>query len=141
MGDLIEKVRKYMTDKPEFRQQNKNYLRYEMKTLSQEDLIDELKSMNLEELRYAQGAGVPGHANLICMQLIARRQKEYNNFMKEQSKRKIDEVEAEKELSLTTQVSTEEKDKWEEPGEDAEETSESVEDSFSAFEAGREGDR
>ena len=52
MNILQEKVRKYMTDKPEYRAQNLNYMRYEMKMMDQEALISDLKDMNIKELQY-----------------------------------------------------------------------------------------
>jgi len=129
-----------MHDKPEYRQQNREYMKYEMKTLSQEDLIASLKGMNLEELRYAQGAGIPGHANTIALDLLRIRKAEYKKFMESQSKRVIPETESEKRLSLTTQVSTEDEKAWKQPGEDTEEDDESGESAVHAFEAGRKRD-
>lgn len=129
-----------MNDKAEYRQQNKNYVRYEMKNLSQEDLIDDLKSMNLAELRYVQGAGVPGHANLICMQLIAKRKQEYNEFLKQQSRRKINSVEAEHELDLTTKEDGNEASVSVEVDDDDENSTAGMEKALSAFKTGREND-
>lgn len=138
MSEFVEKVRRYMSDKPEYRQQNKNYVRYEMKNLSQEDLIKDLKTMNLAELRYVQGAGVPGHANLICMQLIAKRKKEYDEFLKQQSRRPIESVEAEHELNLTTVKSASEPNSYVEVKNNEEKAPSGMEKAVSAFEAGRE---
>ena len=129
-----------MSDKPEYRQQNKNYVRYEMKNLSQEDLIKDLKNMNLAELRYVQGAGVPGHANLICMQLIAKRKKEYDEFLKQQSRRPIESVEAEHELNLTTVKTASKPNSYIEVDKDEKEALTGMEKAVSAFEAGRERD-
>jgi hypothetical protein len=138
MSEFVEKVRRYMSDKPEYRQQNKNYVRYEMKNLSQEDLIKDLKTMNLAELRYVQGAGVPGHANLICMQLIAKRKKEYDEFLKQQSRRPIESVEAEHELSLTTVKLESKTNSHTEVDNNEEKAPSRMEKAISAFEAGRE---
>ena len=129
-----------MHDKPEYRQQNREYMKYEMKVSSQEDLIESLKSMNLEELRYCQGAGIPGHANTIAIDLLKIRKSEYKKFMNQQSKIAIPEVESEKRLSLTTQVSTDDKKAWKQPGETDEEVDESGESAVHAFEAGRKRD-
>ncbi len=129
-----------MHDKPEYRQQNREYMKYEMKVSSQEDLIESLKSMNLEELRYCQGAGIPGHANTIAIDLLKIRKSEYKKFMNQQSKIAIPEVESEKRLSLTTQVSTDDEKAWKQPGENDEEDDESGESAVHAFEAGRKRD-
>ena len=129
-----------MHDKPEYRQQNREYMKYEMKVASQEDLIESLKTMNLEELRYCQGAGIPGHANTIAIDLLKIRKSEYKKFMGQQSKIAIPEVESEKRLSLTTQVSTEDEKAWKQPGETDEEDDESGESAVHAFEAGRKSD-
>ena len=137
---FIEKVRRYMHDKPEYRQQNREYMKYEMKVSSQEDLIESLKSMNLEELRYCQGAGIPGHANTIAIDLLKIRKSEYKRFMGQQSKIAIPEVESERRLSLTTQVSTDDEKAWKQPGETDEEVDESGESAVHAFEAGRKSD-
>ncbi|MEA3222367.1 MAG: hypothetical protein U9P49_04280 [Thermodesulfobacteriota bacterium] len=115
-------------------------MKYEMKTSSQEDLIASLKSMNLEELRYAQGCGIPGHANTIALDLLRIRKSEYKKFMESQSKRSVPETESEKRLSLTTQVSTDDKNAWKQPGEKDEEDDESGESAIHAFESGRKGD-
>jgi len=140
MDSFIEKVRRYMHDKPEYRQQNREYMKYEMKVASQEDLIASLKSMNLEELRYCQGAGIPGHANTIALDLLRIRKDEYKKFMESQSKRSVPETESEKRLSLTTQVSTDDPNAWKQPGEDDKEADDSGESAIHAFEAGRKRD-
>jgi len=140
MDSFIEKVRRYMHDKPEYRQQNREYMKYEMKVSGQEDLIASLKSMNLEELRYCQGAGIPGHANTIALDLLRIRKDEYQKFMNQQSNTTIPEVESEKRLSLTTQVSTDDKDAWKQPGENDEEVDKKGESAVHAFESGRKKD-
>jgi hypothetical protein len=95
MNELQEKVRRYMTDLPEYRQQNKKYCGYEMKMMDQEVLIAHLKEMNLKELQYCQGCGIPGHANTIALQLIRLRKKEMDEYLKTKGSVPIEKVESE----------------------------------------------
>ena len=112
MNKLQEMVRKYMTDKPEYRAQNLSYMRYEMKMLSQEDLIDFLKEMNLKELQYCQGAGVPGHANTIALQLIKQRKEDMIKYLETKGSERIEKVESEEAQWSGVTVTTEDKDQW-----------------------------
>ena len=106
-----------MTDKPEYRAQNLSYMRYEMKMLSQEDLIGFLKEMNIKELQYCQGAGVPGHANTITLQLIRERKKRMSAYLDGEGSEPIEEVEAERPQDPDAIVSTDDPGQWTEPGE------------------------
>ena len=112
MNQMQEKVRRYMTDKPEYRQQNLNYMRYEMKMMEQEDLIDQLKEMNLKELQYCQGAGVPGHANTIVLQLIKQRKQQMTEYLESKGSERIEEVDAEIPQQPDATVSSEDKKAW-----------------------------
>ena len=112
---MQEKVRKYMTDKPEYRAQNLNYMRYEMKMMSQEDLIDQLKEMNLKELQYCQGAGVPGHANTIVLQLLKMRKDEMQEYLESKGSKRINEVDAEKPQDPGVTISSDDETAWEDP--------------------------
>ena len=78
-----------MRDRPEYRKGNLEYIRSQLKYIPQEEVIDMLKEMTLEELQYTQGAGIPGHAYLIGMELISERKKERKEHM---SKEKIDRI-------------------------------------------------
>lgn len=129
-----------MTDKPEYRRENLRYLNYEMKMLDQEDLINWLKEMNLKELQYAQGAGIPGHANTIALQLIAQRKKDMEEYLQTKGSERIDEVEAEKPLAYAARVSTEEKEAWSEPTVEVEEEEEDAGDEIRSSEERRERD-
>jgi len=140
MNPLQEKIRRYMTDKPEYRRENLRYLNYEMKMLDQEDLINWLKEMNLKELQYAQGAGIPGHANTIALQLIAQRKKDMEEYLQTKGSERIDEVEAEKPLAYAARVSTEEKEAWSEPTVEVEEEEEDAGDEIRSSEERRERD-
>lgn len=101
-----------MTDKPEYRAQNLNYMRYEMKMMEQEDLISYLKDMNIKELQYCQGAGVPGHANTIVLQLLKQRKQEMQEYLENKGSERINEVDAEKAQDLGVTVTTEDKEAW-----------------------------
>ena len=140
MNPLQEKIRRYMTDKPEYRRENLRYLNYEMKMLDQEDLINWLKEMNLKELQYAQGAGIPGHANTIALQLIAQRKKDMEEYLQTKGSERIDEVEAEKPLAYAARVSTEEKEAGSEPTVEVEEEEEDAGDEIRSSEERRERD-
>jgi len=102
MNPMQEKIRKYMTDKPEYRRENLRYLNYDMKMKDQETLIGYLKEMNLKELQYAQGAGIPGHANTIALQLMSERRKDMEEYLNTKGSEPIPEIEAERRLMLTT---------------------------------------
>jgi len=112
MNQLQEKVRKYMTDKPAYRAQNLSYMRYEMKMMSQEDLIDQLKEMNLKELQYCQGAGVPGDANTIVLQLIRKRKEDMIKYLETKGSERIEKTKFEISREGGVTVSTEDKDTW-----------------------------
>ena len=101
-----------MTDKPEYRAQNLSYMRYEMKMLSQEDLIDFLKEMNLKELQYCQGAGVPGHANTIALQLIKQRKEDMIKYLETKGSERIEKVESEEAQWSGVTVTTEDEEAW-----------------------------
>jgi len=103
-----------MTDKPEYRAQNLNYMRYEMKMMEQEDLIDQLKEMNLKELQYCQGAGVPGHANTIVLQLLKMRKDEMKEYLESKGSKRIEVVDAEIPQDPGVTVSSEDTDAWSE---------------------------
>ena len=103
-----------MTDKPEYRAQNLNYMRYEMKMMEQEDLIDQLKEMNLRELQYCQGAGVPGHANTVVLQLLRQRKQEMKDYLENKGSRRIEEVESEVPQDPGASISVDEKGDWDE---------------------------
>ena len=140
MNSLQEKIRKYMTDKPEYRRENLRYLNYEMKMLDQSDLISWLKEMNLKELQYAQGAGIPGHANTIALQLIAQRKKDMEEYLRTKGSEPIPEVEAEKPILSEVKVSTEDKEAWVEPEDLPTEEAEDGGDKVHASKEGRERD-
>jgi len=112
MNILQEKVRKYMTDKPEYRAQNLNYMRYEMKMMDQEALISDLKDMNIKELQYCQGAGVPGHANTVVLQLLKQRKQEMQDYLINQGSQRIEKVKSELPQPQTATVSSEDKEAW-----------------------------
>jgi len=115
MNILQEKVRKYMTDKPEYRAQNLNYMRYEMKMMDQEALISDLKDMNIKELQYCQGAGVPGHANTVVLQLLKQRKQEMQDYLNNQGSQRINTVDSEHKQSGYASVTVDDKEAWVDP--------------------------
>ena len=85
-----------MTDKKEYRRENLRYMLYEMKMLDQEDLISWLKEMNLKELQYCQGAGIPGHANTVALELIRERKKRMAEYLEGKGSEMITDLKVER---------------------------------------------
>jgi hypothetical protein len=73
---IKNKCQDIIRTKPEYRKMEIAYLRYMMRDIDQETLIKDLETLNIRELRFAIGAGVPGHAmhkaNEILQQKKAR---------------------------------------------------------------------
>jgi hypothetical protein len=137
INELHSRIKDYMRDRPEYRKGNLDYVRSQLKYLPQEEVIDMLKEMSLDELRYTQGAGIPGHAYLIGMELIEQRKKERKDHMSKEKVERIEETDVERELMLTTapslnppaphsepkqskktskvKISVDEQDKWQDP--------------------------
>ena len=92
------------------RRENLAYLRYHMKILDQEKLINWIKEMNLKELQYCQGAGIPGHANTIALELIKERKDALDKYLSGEGSSRIAVTKVEKKLSLisaeTTDIAT-----------------------------------
>ena len=66
------------------KQDTKKYVKYLMCSAKPEDLMEELESLNLNELRMVQGCGVPGEAWTYCNELIRKRKKEVHALIMEQ---------------------------------------------------------
>lgn len=98
-----------MNDKPIYRKTNLEYIRSQLRIMDQEDTIDMLKEMNLEQLRYCMGAGIPGHANTIAIELLRKRREERAAFLAQEDVERIEETEVEKKLMLTTAPSLQQK--------------------------------
>jgi len=109
-NELQEKIKQYMGDPGHMRRENLAYLRYHMKILDQEKLINWIKEMNLKELQYCQGAGIPGHANTIALELIKERKDALDKYLSGEGSSRIAVTKVEKKLSLisaeTTDIAT-----------------------------------
>ena len=137
---FLDEVKRYLEAPRDQRFYNKQSCKDRMKYINQEDLINALKKMNLQELRYVMGCGVPGSANTIAVQLVRVRRKEYDKFLKMQSREIIsdEKIDLPEEPQSVT-ISTEDKDSWEEQNE-PEPKGSSVEEAIRAFKEGRESD-
>lgn len=76
-------ARKAVETKPEYRQAELKYLKYIMQDLSQETLIECLKTLNLRELKMAIGAGVPGHAMYVANELLSEKKQRMEMFIEQ----------------------------------------------------------
>ena len=129
-----------MTDKPEYRAQNLNYMRYEMKMMDQKSLINQLKEMNLKELQYCQGAGVPGDANTIALQLIQKRKEDMSEFLDTKGSERIEKVEFEISRDPGASISVDEKGEWDEEAKAINEGDEDAKQPVHTSKKGRESD-
>ena len=84
---FIKDVQTYMNGEKSQRMYNKGAMKDRMRFMKQDDLIDGLAKLNLQELRYCMGCGIPGTANTAAIELIRARQSEYDKFMDMQSRR------------------------------------------------------
>lgn len=137
---FLEDVKRALNAAPDQRLYNKGSIRDRMKWMEQNKLIEALKQMNLQELRYCMGCGIPGSANTEAIRLVQIRRKEFDKFLEMQSRKKL-ELDAQEKQSphQTVTVSTEDKDSWSEN--DASETKGSrLSKALQSFKEGREGD-
>ena len=140
MNQLQEKVRRYMTDKKEYRRENLRYMLYEMKMLDQEDLISWLKEMNLKELQYCQGAGIPGHANTVALELIRERKKRMAEYLEGKGSEMITDLKVERPQEQDASISVDENGEWDEEAEAINEGDEDAKQPVHTSKKGRESD-
>lgn len=129
-----------MTDKKEYRRENLRYMLYEMKMLDQEDLISWLKEMNLKELQYCQGAGIPGHANTVALELIRERKKRMAEYLEGKGSEMITDLKVERPQEQDASISVDENGEWDEEAEAINEGDEDAKQPVHTSKKGRESD-
>jgi len=98
--NFVDLVRRFMNDRKEFRGHNLKSLREEMRYMNQEDLICAVEVLTLKELRFLQGAGIPGHANTIAQFVIQQRQSDLKEFEQTKGSERVDSTEILKKYHL-----------------------------------------
>lgn len=87
IDSFLDDVKRYLHAPKDERHYNKTALRDRMKWMKQEELMEALKKMNIKELQYVMGCGVPGSANTEAIRIMKQRREEMEKFLERQSKK------------------------------------------------------
>lgn len=140
IDSFLSDIRIYVAAPKDQRAWNRTATRDRMKYLKQEDLIEALTRMNLQELQYCMGCGIPGTANTEAIKLVRIRREEFNKFLERQSKKRV-ELNEKGSLELENQatISVNENNEWSNENE-SESKGSSLSKALLAFKEGRESD-
>lgn len=137
---LIEDVSRCVNAPKDQRGWNRTSIMERMKSMEQEPLIESLQKMNLKELQYCMGCGIPGSANTEAIKLVRVRQQEFKVFLENQSKKRVELNEkGSKEIHSSVNVSIDDKDAWSE-NDESDSSGKGLSKALLAFEKGRESD-
>lgn len=70
-----------LTEKWQYLQESKKYLKSVMLSMKQEDLVKDLSELNYNELKMAHGAGVPGDAWLYSFRRLKELRGKLNEYI------------------------------------------------------------
>lgn len=135
---FIDEIKRYVAAPRDQRAMNRSSTKDRMRYMDQKDLIESLERMNLKELQYCMGCGIPGSANTEAIHLVRVRQQEFNKFLERQSKKRVELNErGGAELDNSVTVSTDDKEQWKE-NDESDSSGSGLEKAIRAFEKGRE---